>query len=376
MKTKYKKNKIRYIYESKKWPHFVWNTEPIALILEQVRFKQGRFIGKMEALGFNLKDEAVLQTLTEDVLKTSEIEGEKLDRNQVRSSLATRLGMDIIGSTSLKNRNVDGLVEMMLDATQKYREDLTVERLFSWHAALFPTGRNGLDQISVGQWRDDSEGPMQVISGPMGKAKIHFKAPTAQRIKKEIKNFLEWFNAQKKTEDSILRAAMAHLWFVTIHPFDDGNGRIARAITDMSLARSEFSSKRFYSMSARISIERTSYYEILERTQKGGLDITVWFEWFLSCFDRAIDGADIILESVLKKAKFWDLHKEKTLNDRQRKIIIKLMDGFEGHLTSSKWALLGKCSQDTATRDIQELLHLKILKKNSAGGRSTNYSLK
>lgn len=364
----------KYIYEHKNWPKFTWNAESLALRLEKVHIKQGRLINKMENLGFKLQDEALLQTLTEDIVKTSEIEGENLDRNQVRSSIARHLGLDVAGLIR-SDRNTDGVVEMMLDATQKFNNPIDTDRLFAWHAALFPTGRSGLNKILTGQWRDDSNGPMQVISGPITKNKIHFQAPKAEKIKTEIHAFLVWANDRNKNIDSILQAAIAHLWFITIHPFEDGNGRIARAITDMFLARSESQSQRFYSMSAQICIERKNYYKILETTQKDSLDITQWLEWFLSNLDRAIDNSQLTLNHVLSKAKFWESHLNTNLNLRQRKIINRLLDGFQGNLTTSKWASIAKCSQDTALRDIDELIKNKILKKNSGGGRSTSYSL-
>ena len=363
----------RYIHELKGWPRFTWNKDLIALKLEQVRLNQGRLIGKMERLGFKTQEEAVLQTLTEDILKTSEIEGEVLDRNQVRSSVARQLGMDVLGLVK-SERSVEGVVEMMLDATQKYKASLTGERLFAWHAALFPTGRSGMTKILVGKWRDDSNGPMQVISGPIGKSKVHYQAPDAKKLKAEMSQFLTWANGKKK-EDSLLRAGIAHLWFVTIHPFEDGNGRIGRAIADMFLAKSEDSPQRFYSMSAQISTERNDYYNILESTQKSSLDITKWLDWFLSCLDRALANSESILAVVLKKTTFWETHMHVNLNDRQRKVINRLLDGFEGNLTSSKWSAIAKCSQDTASRDIDDLLKNKILKKNPGGGRNTSYSL-
>ncbi len=363
----------KYIHELKGWPHFTWDKDLISLKLEQVRLNQGRLIGKMERLGFKTQEEAVLQTLTEDILKTSEIEGEVLDRNQVRSSVARQLGMDAFGLIK-SERSVDGVVEMMIDATQKYEARLTTERLFAWHAALFPTGRSGMSKILVGEWRDDSNGPMQVISGPIGKSKIHFQAPAAKKLNTEMRLFLTWANGKKK-EASLVRAGIAHLWLVTIHPFEDGNGRIARAIADMFLAQSEDSPQRFYSMSAQINAERKAYYNILESTQSGSLDITNWLDWFLSCLDRALANSESILAAVLKKATFWETHISVNFNDRQRKIVNRLLDGFDGKLTSSKWALLAKCSQDTASRDIGELIKNKILKKNSGGGRNTSYSL-
>ena len=363
----------KYIHELKDWPEFYWDYERLAGLLAAVRHRQGRLIGRMEGLGFNLRSEASLQALTEDVIKSSEIEGEKLDRADVRSSLARRLGINVAGITTT-DRNVEGVVEMMIDATQKFDKPLTAERLFGWHSALFPTGRGEMSKIRVGKWRDESKGPMQVVSGPIGKTKVHFQAPEAKRLKKEMQTFLSWFE-NKNTIDAILGAGIAHLWFVTLHPFDDGNGRIARAIADLCLARSENSSQRFYSMSAQICLERNTYYDILETTQKGNLDITDWLEWFLECLGRAFEGAETILGAVLKKAHFWEAHLEEQFNDRQKKILNRLLDGFEGKLTSSKWATLGKCSQDTASRDIEDLVKRGILIKNPGGGRSTNYSL-
>src|SRR5579862_1435989 len=294
----------KYIHELSGWPHFTWAENALAKQLATVRHRQGRLIGRMQGLGFQLREEAVLKTLTEEVIKSSEIEGEYLNRDQVRSSLARRLGMDI-GGLPQADRNVEGVVEMMLDATQKFSEPLTDERLFGWHAALFPTGRSGMHKIVVGAWRNESSGPMQVVSGPIGHQKVHYEAPTANCLDGDMKAFLRWFNAADEKIDSVLKAAIAHLWFVTIHPFEDGNGRIASAIADMALARSEDSPQRFYSMSAQIEAERKGYYDILENTQKGDLDITRWLEWFLSCLDRAFDGAEKILGAVLRKADFW-----------------------------------------------------------------------
>jgi Fic family protein len=327
----------------------------------------------MESLGFTLRAEAALQSLTDEVVKTSEIEGELLNKEQVRSSIARRLGMDI-GALTPTDRNVEGVVEMMLDATQNYREPLTDERLFGWHAALFPTGRSGMVRITVGAWRDDRTGPMQVVSGPMGRERVHYQAPAAARLGQEMRAFLDWFNTETAI-DPVLKAGLAHLWFVTIHPFDDGNGRIARAIADTELARSEQSAQRFYSMSAQIRRERNAYYEELEATQKGDLDVTPWLEWFLGCLDRAFENADEVLVAVLKKAQFWERHAAAALNARQQAIIDRLLNGFEGKLTSSKWAKLAKCSQDTALRDIEDLIQKKVLARDAAGGRSTSYSL-
>ena len=327
----------------------------------------------MQALGFKLQEEAVLRSLTDDVLKSSEIEGEQLDADQVRSSVARRLGMDIGGLTPA-DRHVEGIVEMMLDATQRYDQPLTRERLFGWHAALFPTGRSGMQRINVGDWRDDTAAAMQVVSGPVGRERVHFEAPAAARLAEEMRRFLEWFNGETTTEP-VLKAALAHLWFVTIHPFDDGNGRIARAVADMALARSEGSAQRFYSMSAQIRLEREDYYRILERTQQGTLDITLWMEWFLGCLTRAIEGAQTALSAVIARARIWEKLRDVTLNDRQRLVITRLVEGFEGKLTTSKWAALTKSSQDTALRDIQQLVERGVLVRESAGGRSTSYSL-
>ena len=362
-----------YIHQRDDWPAFRWDQGGLAARLGVVRHRQGRLVGRMEALGFRLREEAVLDTLMQDVLKTSEIEGESLDREQVRSSLARRLGMDI-GGLVPADRAVDGVVEMMLDATQRFAAPLAEDRLFGWHAALFPTGRSGLHPVRAGAWRDGRSGPMQVVSGPMGRERTHFEAPHADRIPGEMAAFLEWFNGRDDL-DAVLKAALAHLWFVTIHPFDDGNGRIARAIADMALARSEGSPRRFYSMSAQIRAERNDYYRILEQTQKGALDVTGWLEWFLGCLDRAFEGAEATLAKVLEKARFWEAHAGEPFNDRQRKVLNRLLDGFEGKLTSSKWARLTRCSQDTAGRDIKDLIERGVLSKEPAGGRSTSYLL-
>jgi Fic family protein len=362
-----------YIHELEDWPRFKWNRGPLAQPLAAVRHRQGRLIGHMEALGFTLRQEAVLQTLTADVLKSSEIEGEKLNAGQVRSSIARRLGIDI-GALKPADRHVEGVVEMMLDATRHYNRPLTAERLFSWHASLFPTGRSGMTKIRAGAWRDDSTGPMEVVSGSVGKERVHFQAPAAPRLDAEMKVFLNWFNANAGI-DPVLKAGLAHLWFVTIHPFDDGNGRIARAIADMALARSENSAQRFYSMSAQIRQKRNAYYNILEKTQKGTMNVTPWMEWFLGCLGRAIDGAQTALGAILAKARFWDSIAGLAINARQRLVLNRLLDGFKGKLTTSKYAKLAKCSQDTALRDILPLVERGILIRGPEGGRSTSYAL-
>lgn len=362
-----------YIHERAEWPEFDWSTEKLAESLVQVRHQQGRLLGRMESLGFQLKAEASLQSLTEEIVKSSEIEGEILDRDQVRSSIAQRLGMDI-GAITPAERHVEGVVELMLDATQKYDQALTTDRLFGWHGALFPMGRSGMRKITIGGWRTDETGPMQVVSGAVGREKVHFEAPAAKRLPAEMKAFLDWFNAERG-QDAVIKAALAHLWFVTIHPFEDGNGRIARAIADLALARSEHSTQRFYSMSAQIRKERKAYYDILERTQRGTLNITNWLDWFLGCLGRAFDGADAIIGNVLQKAAFWEKYGASGLNERQKIMLNRLLDGFEGKLTSSKWEKIAKVSQPTATRDINDLVKRGVLQKDAAGGRSTSYSL-
>lgn len=363
-----------YIHQLPEWPHFRWDQEAIAGTVAQIRHRQGRLLGRMEGLGFNLQREAELETLTLDVLKSSEIEGEKLPAEQVRSSIARRLGIDTAGIVAV-GRDVEGIVEMMLDATQRFDQPLTEARLFGWHAALFPSGHSGIRKIATGAWRDDAHGPMQVVSGPAGKEKVHFEAPAAALLPGEMAAFLARANDAGDTTDAVLRAALAHLWFVTIHPFDDGNGRIARAIGDWQLARSEASSQRFYSMSAQIRVERNAYYDMLERTQKGTLDVTPWMDWFLGCLGRALDATETTLQAVLRKARFWDRHARLALNDRQRNVLNRMLDGFEGKLTTTKWAKLEGCSHDTALRDIQGLVALGLLKKDEGGGRSTSYSL-
>lgn len=363
-----------YIYERHDWPDFSWSQEKLLNPLATVRHKQGRLLGHMVGLGFSLRAEATLQTLTLDVLKSNEIEGEILDYQQVRSSIARRLGIETFGLVPV-DRGVEGVVEMLMDATQHFEAPLTAERLFGWHAAMFPVGRSGLHKITVGAWRTHEAGPMQVVSGPMGREKVHFQAPDAAVLDREMQDFFDWFNSATDL-DPVLKAGIAHLWFVTIHPFDDGNGRIARTIADLQLARADGSAQRFYSMSAQIRKERNTYYDLLEKTQKGGLDITDWLAWFLECLDRALSATEELLAGVLKKAKYWEWLNAKHLNERQRLMLNKMLDGFEGKLTSSKWAKIAKCSQDTALRDIQHLVDQGVLIKEVSGGRSTSYWIK
>lgn len=365
----------RFIHERDDWPKFRWNQEVLSGPLAEIRHRQGRVLGRMESLGFSLQKEAELTTLTLDVVKSSEIEGENLDSDQVRSSIARRLGLDIAGAVPA-DRDVEGVVEMMIDATQNFDEPLSDERLFAWHASLFPAGQSGLGRIIVGAWRDDATGPMQVVSGAIGNERVHYQAPEASVVADEMSQFLNWVNQGESSTDPVLRAALGHLWFVTIHPFDDGNGRIARTIADLLLARSDDSRQRFYSMSAQIRQERKSYYEILERTQTGTLDITPWMEWFLGCLGRAFEETETTLAAVFRKAGFWDMHARTALNERQRSILNRLLDGFFGKLTTKKYAKLTKCSHDTALRDIQQLIEHGMLTKDPGGGRSTSYSLK
>ncbi len=360
----------KYIYQYDSWPNFTWNDKEIQPLLGRVRNLQGKIFGQISTLGFSLKEETILSTLTLDVLKSSEIEGELFDYEQVRSSIARRLGLDYAGMVC-SDRYVDGVVEMVLDATQKYSNILTEERLFGWHAALFPTGRSGLYKIETGRYRS---GEMQIVSGMMGREKVHFQAPAPSCIKFEMDRFLSWFNSDLKIDD-VIKSAVAHFWFIIIHPFDDGNGRIARAISDLLLARSDKSAQRFYSLSNQILVERKVYYEVLQRVQYSDGDISQWIIWFLNCLNRALENTEKNIKKVLHKAEFWDKHKNTALNSRQRLMLNKLLDGFKGKLKTSKWAKMAKCSSDTALRDIKDLIGKGILKQEQSGGRSTNYEL-
>jgi len=364
---------MTYIHERPEWPTFLWDADALSSALAAVRHKQGLLLGRMSALGFALRAEASLTVLTSDVVKSSAIEGESLNPDEVRSSLARRLGLDAAGLPKA-GRDVEGVVEMMLDATQRFQEPLSDERLFGWHTSLFPTGRSGMHRITVGAWRPREAGAMQVVSGPIGREKVHYEAPGAELLAGEMSAFLTWFNAPSSV-DPVLKAALAHFWFVTTHPFEDGNGRIARAIADMALARADGTKERFYSMSSQLEAERKEYYLRLESAQRGGLDITLWLEWFLGCLDRAIDGAQETLSAVLRKAKVWQRINLDPVNERQRSIINKMLNGFKGHLTTSKYTKLAKCSTDTALRDIRELVKRGILVQNPGGGRSTSYRL-
>jgi len=366
-----------YIHELADWPRFTWNSEAIAPLLSEVRLRQGLLLGRMKGYGFASQWAATLKVLTEETIQSSAIEGVVLDPESVRSSIAKKLGLKVAGLKAHEDRNVEGVVEMMLDATQRFEARLTKERLFDWHAHLFPQVRRTTDKFRVGAWRDDSEGAMQVISGPTGRPKVHYVAPAANRLDAEMDRFLGWFESNEQ-QDPLLKAAIAHLWFVTIHPFDDGNGRIARVIAEMCLARSDRSAQRLYSMSAQILEERNSYYEILAKTQSGSLDIREWLTWFLECLDRAIAHSDEITSSALAKESFWRELKKKSvsLNPRQKKVLNKLLGDFEGKLTREKWMKLTKASSRTALRDIDELIELGILEQEEAGGRSTSYRLK
>lgn len=363
-----------YIWQQAAWPNWTYQLPDLIGLLADIHRAQGHLSGRMRHLGLDLQSEATLRVFTEDVLTTSEIEGERLNPQSVRSSLARKLGVDI-GDLAPSDRQVDGMVEVVLDATQHFDNPLTDDRLFGWHAAMFPTGYSGLSKIRVGDWRDDAQGPMQVVSGPVQRQRVHFEAPPANTLQTEMQCFLTWFNADTAL-DPLIKAGLAHLWFVTLHPFDDGNGRLARAIGDMALARAEQSAQRYYSLSAQIQRQRKAYYEQLESTQKGGLDVTSWLHWFLTCLRGAIQSAEQSVSAVLIKAQFWQHWGGHAFNARQVKLLNRLLDGFEGKLTSSRWASMANCSQDTALRDIADLLDRGVLEKSGTGGRSTCYLLR
>ncbi|MEK6788238.1 MAG: Fic family protein [Pseudomonadota bacterium] len=363
-----------YIWQAPDWPHWRYDLQVLVQPLAEISHAQGLLLGRLADVGLSLRNQASLTTLTDDVLKTSEIEGEQLNAASVRSSIARRLGVDI-GALAPIDRHVEGIVDMVLDATQNNTAGLTEQRLFGWHAALFPTGYSGMSQITIGAWRDDAHGAMQVVSGPVGRQRVHFEAPPAAQLSAEITRLLAWLNVPSPNEPALIKAALGHLWFITLHPFDDGNGRIARAIGDLLLARADGSPQRFYSLSAQIQRERKAYYEILERTQKGDLDVTEWLLWFLRMLAEAVQQAHQTLDAVLHKAHFWQRVSGASLNERQVKVLNRLLDGFEGKLTSSKWAALAKCSGDTALRDINTLVELGVLRRGESGGRSTNYEL-
>ncbi|RKP48485.1 Fic family protein [Trinickia fusca] len=362
-----------YIWQADDWPNWRYDLAALAAPMAEVSRAQGLLLGRLADVGMTLRSEASLAALTEDVVKTSEIEGEHLNVESVRSSIARRLGVDI-GALAPVDRHVDGVVEMVLDAAENYHAPLSKERLFGWHAALFPTGYSGMSRITVAAWRDDARGPMQVVSGPIGRQRVHFEAPPADRLEAEMARLLDWLDAETP-EPPLIKAALGHLWFVTLHPFDDGNGRIARAIGDLLLARADGASQRFYSLSAQIQRERKAYYDILERTQKSTLDVTPWLSWFLTTLHGAVDQAQRSLDAVLTKARFWRRFAHTPMNARQVKLVNRLLDGFDGKLTSSKWAAIAKCSADTALRDISELIAHDVLRKSAAGGRSTSYEL-
>jgi Fic family protein len=362
-----------YIWQAKDWPQWRYALSALASPLADVSRAQGLLLGRLADVGLPLRDQASLAALTDDVVKTSAIEGEALNVESVRSSIARRLGVDI-GALAPVDRHVEGVVEMVLDATGRSAEPLSAQRLFAWHAALFPTGYSGLNRIRIGAWRDDATGPMQVVSGPLHRQKVHYQAPPADRLPAEMARFLEWAN-DNTGEPALLKAGLAHLWFVTLHPFDDGNGRIARAVGDLFLARADGSPQRFYSLSAQIQRDRNNYYDVLERTQKGTLDVTGWLAWFLSSLQQALASAQTALDGVLVKARFWQRWAGTPMNERQVKLLNRLHDGFAGKLSSSKWAAIAKCSPDTALRDITELLALGVLRRTAGGGRSTGYEL-
>lgn len=365
---------LKYIWQQPDWAHWRFDAARLSELLARVTLARGRLLGSMQAFGFQTAGEATFRVLTDEVIKSSEIEGEKLDPEAVRSSLARRLGLNI-GALAPADRHVDGVVEMVLDATQHHDQELTEARLFGWHAALFPTGYSGLSKIIVGAYRTDAEGPMQVVSGPIGRQKVHFEAPPAERLDREMRVFLDWFNRAQDNIDPTIKAGLAHLWFVTLHPFEDGNGRIARAVCDMALTRADQTPQRFYSLSAQIQREREDYYDALEFAQKGSLDVTSWLEWFLGCLLRAVEGAGLQAQEVMRKATFWTRWPGASMNERQVKMLNMLLDGFEGNLTNKKWVAINHCSPDTALRDIKELVERGVLISAGAGGRSTHYVL-
>lgn len=364
---------MTYVHELPNWPEFTWDMAALSHSLGSVRHKQGKHVGKMEGLGFDARTEASLVSLTVEVVKSSAIEGEHLDLREVRSSIAQKLGLDAAGLPK-PSREVDGIVAIMLDATREFDQPLTAERLFDWHAALFPTGRSGMLPIRVGSWRGPESGAMQVVSGALGKEVVHFVAPDAARLDAETSAFFDWFNAPPAI-DPVLKAAVAHFWFVTIHPFEDGNGRIARAIAELALTRADGTTERYYSMSSGIEAQRREYYRQLEAAQRGDLDLTAWITWFLECLDRTLNEASATLSAVLGKARLWQLINSEPVNERQRRVINRLLDNFKGHLTTSKYVKIAKCSSDTALRDISKLVDRGILLKNLGGGRSTSYRL-
>lgn len=363
----------RYVWQLPDWPLLQFDLASLAAQLAQVHRAQGELMGRMSELGLAEREQATLQVLTQEVIKTSEIEGERLSLDVVRSSIARKLGLDI-GALGPSDRHVDGVVDVVLDATRNFDHPLTSDRLFGWHAALFPTGYSGRMRIAVAAWRNDASGPMQVVSGPVGRERVHFQAPPASTLPAQTEAFLQWFNAAP-AGDALIKAGLAHLWLVTLHPFDDGNGRISRAVGDMALARAEGTGRRFYSFSAQIQRERKDYYNQLEATQKGPLDVTPWLSWFLGCLLRAVQGADATLAGVLDKAQFWQRWAGTPMNERQTKVLNRVLDGFEGKLTNAKWAAIGKCSPDTALRDINDLLARGVLRRLEGGGRSTGYEL-
>ena len=362
-----------YIHQHPDWPLFHWDWKEVAPLLAATRHRQGLLLGRMDSLGFETNQELTVDTLTTSVVSSSRIEGEILDIEQVRSSVARQLGLDV-GGASHSDRNVDGVVQMMLDSSENCDKPLTMKRLLSWHRSLFPTGFNNMGCITVGRWRDDARGPMRVVSGPIGRQRVHFEAPASVVLVNEMEAFIDWFN---RTDDAdwVVRSAVAHLWFVTIHPFDDGNGRIARALTDLALARSDGTSQRTYSMSEQILKERSTYYRVLEQTQRASLDVTDWLMWFLVCMQRSINTSEDKLSAVLSKTRFWQEHQRTPFNARQRNMVDRLFDGFEGNLTTSRWARITKCSHDTALRDITVLIEQGILARNPGGGRRTSYRL-
>ncbi len=363
-----------YIWQYPEWPSFTWNDSRLIALLSEVRNLEGKIQGMMGGLGFDVQSMTALNVMTEDVLRSNEIEGVILNSDKVRSSIAKHLGIDTAGLPQ-PDRYTEGVVQIMMDAVTNCNKPLTPERLFNWHAALFPTGRSGMYPITVGAYRTGGE-PMQIVSGAMGKEKVHYEAPPSDVVPDMMTDFLRWINSDNTVTDPVLKAAVAHLWFVAIHPFDDGNGRLTRTITDMQLAKADGFHLRFYSMSAEILREKKTYYEILEHTTSNSTDITEWLEWFLNTMKSSILRAEETVKRVVSKSSFWQRHREIPMNERQVKVVNMIWDGFTGKLTSSKWAKITKTSQATALRDITDLIEKGILIAAADGGRSSNYLLK
>ena len=369
-----------YIWQNPAWPEFRWDSDAILKSLGELRFHQGALFTRMKDLGFDIRLQAQAEILIEEALKTSEIEGEILGPKSVRSSVAKRLGLPDAGLMVSRNEKADGLVDILLDATMNYSRELSPEILYGWHAALFPTGYSGFHKLLIGAFRNDADGPMQIVSGPIGREKVHYEAPGAGQIHHEIRAFLSWWQTSFNKMDGIIRSAVAHLWFVAIHPFEDGNGRLARTLTDMALAQDENLSTRFYSLSAQIMSERDDYYRLLEITNKGDGDITEWLLWYTQCMTRALLRSELLLKNILQKARFWKRHAQTELNQRQMKVVNLILEkgpgGFEGGMKNQKYAGIAHTSRATAQRELADLVKKEVFVKNPGGGRSVSYDIR